>query len=177
MRTSRYIALFLILAGRAAAEDTEHYFRFTIGQKSELDRLTRIISIDNVVHDTVYAYANQTQWETFQTLGIPGTELPHPSSLYEHKMSDSPLGVLDWDSYPTYQAYLAMMRQYASTYPNICRLDTVGFSIQNRLILALKISDNVNVREDEPQFLYTSSMHGDELVGYILLLRLANHLL
>lgn len=179
MRTSRYVALFfiLILAGVAVAEDIEHYFRFTISQKSELDRLTRVISIDNVVRDTVYAYANETQWETFQTLGIPANELPHPSSLYEHKMSASPFGVLDWDSYPTYQAYLAMMRQYATNYPNLCRLDTIGFSIQNRLILALKISDNVNAREDEPQFLYTSSMHGDELVGYILLLRLADHLL
>lgn len=35
----------------------------------------------------------------------------------------------------------------------------------------------MNQNEDEAEFFYTSSMHGDETVGYILLLRLADHLL
>jgi hypothetical protein len=179
MRITRHLSIVLILvaAGIAAAQDVEHYFRFTINHKSELDRLTRIISIDNVVHDTVYAYANEEQWEFFKTLGIRSVELPHPSSQFEHEMSHLPLGVLDWDRYPTYQAYLAMMRQYATTFPALCKLDTIGFTGQNRLILALKISDSVGIHEDEPQFLYTSSIHGDETVGYVLLLRLADYLL
>lgn len=172
-----WLLCFLAPSRLIIGEDIEHYFRFTINHTSELDTLTRLVSIDNVLHDTVYAYANERQWGTFQTLRIKATELPHPSSLYEHRMSSTPLSMLDWDSYPTYQAYLAMMRQYAATYPTICKLDTIGYSIQNRLILALKISDSVNIHQDEPQFLYTSSMHGDELVGYVLLLRLADHLL
>jgi hypothetical protein len=179
MRISRHLSTLLIVfaASIAAAQDVEHYFRFTINHKSELDRLTRHISIDNVVHDTVYAYANEKQWEFFKTLGIRSVELPHPSSQFEHEMSSTPFGVLDWDSYPTYQAYLAMMRLYATSYPALCKLDTIGFSGQNRLILALKISDSVGIHEYEPQFLYTSSMHGDETVGYVLLLRLADYLL
>ena len=179
MKQLSYI-LFLLafMSGdRVFAQDVEHYFLFTINHKSELDRLTRMISIDNVVHDTVYAYASPAEWGTFRTLGYHPVELPHPSSLYEHVMSNAPLGVLDWNTYPTYQGYLTMMRQYAATYPSICRLDTIGYSIQNRLILALKISDSVGVHGDKPQFLYTSSMHGDELVGYVLLLRLADYLL
>jgi hypothetical protein len=179
MRISRHLSTLLIVlaASIAAAQDVEHYFRFTINHKSELDRLTRLISIDNFVHDTVYAYASEKQWEFFKTLGIRSVELPHPSSQFEHEMSGTPFGVLDWDSYPTYQAYLAMMRQYATTFPALCKLDTIGFTGQNRLILALKISDSVGIHEDEPQFLYTSTMHGDETVGYILLLRLADYLL
>jgi hypothetical protein len=179
MRISRHASFLLIVlaTGIAAAQDVEHYFRFTINHKSELDRLTHLISIDNVVHDTVYAYANQKQWDFFKSLGIRSVELPHPSSQFEHEMSDAPLSVLDWDRYPTYQAYLTMMRQYAASFPNICKLDTIGFSIQNRQILALKISDSVGTHENEPQFLYTSTMHGDETVGYVLLLRLADYLL
>ena len=176
---SLYRSFFLIisLASIAGAADTEHYFRFMIREKSELDRLTRIISIDNVVHDTVYAYANPQEWEAFRAMGYQVVELPHPSSLYEHVMSDAPLGILDWNTYPTYQGYLTMMRQYAATYPSICKLDTIGYSVQNRQILALKISDSVGIHEDEPQFFYTSSMHGDETVGYVLTLRLADYLL
>jgi hypothetical protein len=70
-----------------------------------------------------------------------------------------------------------MMRQYADSFPTICRLDTIGYSVQGRQILAVKISDNVNEAEDEPEFFYTSTMHGDETVGYVLTLRLIDYLL
>lgn len=46
-----------------------------------------------------------------------------------------------------------------------------------RQLLATKISDNIGVRENEPQVLYTSSIHGDETTGYILTLRLIDYLL
>ena len=159
------------------AQDVEHYFKFSILQKSELDVLTHIISIDDVKENTVYAYANAKEWEAFLRLGYRPQELPHPSSEHQHEMFDSPGGTLEWDSYPTYQAYRAMMRQFATSYPAICKLDTIGYSVQGRQLLALKISDSVNISEDEPEFLYTSSMHGDELVGFILTLRLADYLL
>lgn len=79
--------------------------------------------------------------------------------------------------YPTYNQYLEMMHRFASAYPEICRLDTFGTSREGRLLLALKISDKVNVDEPEAAFLYTSTMHGDEVLGYVLLLRLADTLL
>ncbi|MBI5471183.1 MAG: T9SS type A sorting domain-containing protein [Ignavibacteriae bacterium] len=170
------IALF-VFTTTLFAQDVEHYFKFSILQKSELGVLTRIISIDEVKGTTVFAYANANEWEALLHLGYRPHELQHPGSEYRHEMFDSPGDVLEWDRYPTYQGYLAMMRQFAATYPNICKLDTFGYSVQGRQLLALKISDHVNAGEDEPEFLYTSSMHGDELVGYVLMLRLADYLL
>ncbi|MEA3461255.1 MAG: M14 family zinc carboxypeptidase [Bacteroidota bacterium] len=82
-----------------------------------------------------------------------------------------------FQKYPTYYQYLEMMEDYATAYPDICRLDTIGYSVEDRLLLALKISDNVNEDEEEADFLYTSTMHGDEVIGYVLLLRLADTLL
>ena len=41
----------------------------------------------------------------------------------------------------------------------------------------MQISDNVGIKENEPSFLYTSSMHGDELSGFVLSLRLIDYLL
>ena len=84
---------------------------------------------------------------------------------------------LTFTKYPTYPQYVAMMQHFAGTYPEICRLDTFGTSVQGRLLLALKISKNAHLDEPEASFLYTSSMHGDELVGYSLMLRLADYLL
>lgn len=79
--------------------------------------------------------------------------------------------------YPTHFQYLDMMKSLSSRFPDICRLDTIGFSVLGRPILVLKISDTVNDTEGEARFFYTSTMHGDEILGYVLLLRFANFLL
>ena len=50
--------------------------------------------------------------------------------------------------YPTYGQYLQMMQDFASGYPEICRIDTFGTSEEGRLLLALKISDHAEL--DEP---------------------------
>ena len=84
---------------------------------------------------------------------------------------------LNWDTYPTYTQYDSIMRSFSTLYPALCRLDTIGKSVNGKLILVLKISDNVSVDEDEPEVFYTSSMHGDETGGYVMMLRLADYLL
>lgn len=166
-----------VLAAAAAAQDTERYFRFVVRQRSEVGRLARSLSIARVAGDTVYAYAADQDRPHLRSMGYDLEDLPHPGSGTTQAMASTPSGMAAWDRYPTYQAYLEMMRDFAARFPAICRLDTIGLSAQGRLLLALKISDNAAVREDEPQCLYTSSMHGNEVVGYVLLLRLADYLL
>ena len=84
---------------------------------------------------------------------------------------------LTFTKYPTYPQYLEMMQHFAENYPEICRVDTFGTSAEGRLLLAMKISDNVALEEAEAAFLYTSSMHGNELLGYPMMLRLISYLL
>jgi len=174
-----FMAFLMTIAAttNAAAQNVERYFRFTIKDKSELDRLTRTVSISNFKHDTVYAHANEEEWRTFKSMGYDAEELPYPGRRDLLEVTNSLIGLQNWDRYPTYQAYLSMMARYAADFPTLCRLDTIGFSVEHRLILVLKISKKVMSREDKPQFLYTSSMHGDELTGFVLLLRLADYLL
>ena len=47
-----------------------------------------------------------------------------------------------WDTYPTYTQYDSIMQSFVLNYPTLCRLDTIGTSINGKLVLALKISDN-----------------------------------
>jgi hypothetical protein len=82
-----------------------------------------------------------------------------------------------WDTYPSYTQYDSIMQSFQVNYPALCHLDTIGTSINGKLVLALKISDNHATDETEPEVFYTSSMHGDETGGYILMLRLADYLL
>jgi hypothetical protein len=91
--------------------------------------------------------------------------------------SSSLKNVLEWDSYPTYDLYLALMKDFVRQYPSMCRLDTIGSTNNGKLVLSLKISDNVQSDEDEPEVFYSSSIHGDETGGFILMLRLADYLL
>lgn len=86
-------------------------------------------------------------------------------------------GIGDWDTYPTFTQYDSIMRSFQSAYPDLCRLDTIGLSIYGKPVFVLKISDNVSVDEDEPGVFFSSSMHGDETAGFILMLRLCAYLL
>lgn len=155
----------------------EIYFRFQIESRAELREITRIISIDNVIGDTVYAYANTREYERFKTLGKTVEILTPPSMLYKPRMSDSLEKSKGWDSYPTYESYCDMMWQFARDYPAICRVDSVGRSVEGRAILFAVISDNVDREEAEPEVMYTSTMHGDETTGFVLMLRLIDYLL
>ncbi len=134
-------------------------------------------SVDNIKNGKAYVYLNKKQYDKIIELNIPFVPEPIPSLISQAKMAHSPNEVAEWDSYPDYETYITIMNQFATNYPNLCRLDTIGFSTENRLLLALKISDNVTDDEPEPEFFYTSSMHGDELTGYVLMLRLADYLL
>ncbi|MDR0971691.1 MAG: succinylglutamate desuccinylase/aspartoacylase family protein [Bacteroidales bacterium] len=85
--------------------------------------------------------------------------------------------MLQWDKYPTFEVYDSLMRGFALSYPTLCRLDTIGFSEQGRLILSLIIKGDTIEKQYKPKFFYTSTIHGNELTGYIMLLRLTQYLL
>ena len=86
-------------------------------------------------------------------------------------------GVLLLDKYPTYTQYDSIMHSFVTLYPSLCHLDTIGATVNGKLVLALKISDNASDNEDEPEVFYSSTMHGDETGGFVLMLRLADYLL
>ena len=158
-------------------QNFEIYFKFTISSKEEIENLTKIASIDNVIGTKVYAYAHPDELKKLKEMGYTIEILPHPSSGRPLTMAYTIGEMADWDRYPTYDVYIEMMYLFGENYPDICRIDTVGYSQQGREILFAKISDNVDIEENEPEFMYTATMHGDETAGYVLMLRLIDSLL
>ena len=159
------------------SEFGEVYFSFNVNDNQSINSLTKIISIDNVKGSTVWAYANRKEFAAFTERGLKYTLLRHPAELVKADVTDNLAQVLNWETYPTYDAYVALMNQFQADHPDICQIITIGTLPSGRKLLAVKISDNVGVDEDEPEFLYVSSIHGDETTGYITMLHLIDYLL
>ncbi|MEO0239603.1 MAG: M14 family zinc carboxypeptidase [candidate division WOR-3 bacterium] len=68
-------------------------------------------------------------------------------------------------TYHTYDQMKADLTNLATTYSNIAKLDTIGFSVQGRPILCLKISDNPRTNEKEPKIRIAGAIHGNEWIG------------
>ncbi|MEA3477827.1 MAG: M14 family zinc carboxypeptidase [Bacteroidota bacterium] len=159
----------------------EIYFQFELESTDEINALSRIISIDNVIDGRIVkAYANAKEFNAFLEQGIEYTVLQHPGTLIRNpRMLDQVniREITEWDFYPTYDAYLDMMEQFVNDYPDLCEIHHIGYTYEEREIIAVKISDNVGEEENEPEFFYTSTMHGDETTGYVLMLRFIDYLL
>lgn len=143
--------------------------------KEDLDTLSKITSIDRKIQNEYLVYVNNKQFNQFLTLGLdykPFPEEQNPKALH---IANTVEQMKTWEYYPSYQVYLDLMQSFAQDFPEICRLDTIGVSHNNRLILSLKINSDNNTHK--PKFFYSSTMHGDELTGYVILLRLADYIL
>jgi hypothetical protein len=178
MKKLSLITLFvLILTLLSAGEYNEYYFRFELKDQSRLAEISQLISIDAVRGHYVYAYANDDELAAFNQSGLVAQLLPHPGLNPDAKMATTPAQLREWDSYPSYEAYTTMMYAFASAYPNLCQIVDAGTTVGGRQILFARISDNVANSEAEPRLMYTSTMHGDETVGFVLMLRLIDTLL
>jgi hypothetical protein len=188
MKHSVILLVFIALSHVSTSQDlqelfgkrNEIYFSFQVKSAEDIHALTRIISIDNVKGDTVWAYANMKEFLRFSQMGYDITLLPHPGDgagveMIDHYDPMMPATV--WNYYPTYSAYESLMTQFQANYPSICKVTTIATLSSGRKLLVVKISDNVATDETEPEFLYTSSMHGDETTGYVLMLHLIDYLL
>ncbi len=148
------------------------------GNRELVNELGHIISIDKITDAYVEAYANAREYEQFKTYGI------EYEPVYEYyrqtralNMATSVAQMANWDRYPTYAVYLEMMHNYATNYPTLCKMDTIGYSVNNRPIITMVISDNIGTNEDEPEFWWSSTMHGDETTGWYFMIRLVDELL
>jgi hypothetical protein len=141
-----------------------------------MDYLTLNVSILSVRNKMIEISLSPltVEWFIRQKYSYSIKEKPDLKGLIS---AESMTKAFQWNTYPTYSQYDSIMQSFAENYPLLCHLDTIGRSINGKLVLALKISDNPDVDEAEPEVFYTSSIHGDEIGGFILMLRLCELLL
>lgn len=116
--------------------------------------------IDDYRDGNVRIYATDDELRTLDARGIPYTVLEYQPNPPKFDPEAKGLGV-----YHSYATLTTELHAYAATYPSICRLYSIGNSYQGRALWVLRITDNPTFEEDEPEFKYISTIHGDEPLG------------
>jgi hypothetical protein len=154
-------------------ERNEYYFTLTVQEPSEIQGISKLCSVDGTDGRTVVCYANQQQYDNLLLAGYqPELQTP-PSMLDDAVMWDgSNRAAYEWDSYPTYDAYQSMMEAFPSQAlsDRSCTLRDLGTLNSGRKLLGVRL--NNGQPDGKPRFLYSSTMHGDEVTGMMLMLRL-----
>ena len=145
--------------------------------RQETESISRNVSIGSLKNKTLHIILSELTVEWFIKQNYTYKIVEKDAAAKGLSISESLDQAMEWESYPTYSQYDSIMQSFSSLYPDLCDIDTIGTSIMGRLVLVIKISDNAGDDEDEPEVFYTSTMHGDETGGYILMLRLADYLL
>jgi hypothetical protein len=86
-----------------------------------------------------------------------------------------------WDhlvppGYHSCEEIIALADSLAEHFPSICKKVIYGTSLGGRQLAALKISDNVDEEETEPEILFDGGCHGDEIGGPENIIRFARDL-
>lgn len=195
--TALFFCLLNVNAQLSEKEKAENYlskqgeltFTFQIEDGSRLKSLTRNISLINFdeTTNTVKAWANEAQFRAFEALNISYQVPKNENEVDEATIYDiRPLAsrgmmstlTFPLSSYPTYAEYAQQMQDFEDDYPALVEKISIGTTGQgDKELLFVKISDNVSVDEAEPKLMFTSSMHGDEIAGYPMMLTLIDYIL
>jgi len=168
----------LVLSLPLAAGETAELFRIHQVSPEQLQMLTRArLDIDHVRKGEVDIWLTEAELRKVTAWGMTPQPIPNQAAqmfawLQEHSSRDNPLR-----SYHDYGELTTRLQTLADEHPDLCRLYSAGQSVQGRELWVLKITDNPDQEEDEPEVKYVSTMHGDEPVGTEMLLNLAELLL
>ena len=121
------------------------------------------IDIDNVWDKNAIIYIQYDKLHILEDMNLSYTVLKRPDLRSKA-------------GYHTYEQIGETLNAIAIAHPNICKLYNIGKSYEGRDLWFIKISDNVDIEEDEPEVKYISTMHGDEPVGTELCLNFIKYL-
>ena len=185
-RTLGLVLLALTVTEPAGADDaSEEPQRIKIlrGDRATLQVVQGFVDVDHRRdREAIWAYASPADRERLRALGIPFEEAPEFCGNAIDMLTAAEVEATGWSwaAHPTYSAYTARLQSFADTYPNLVRRVEIGSTtntVRPHKLLALKISDRPDFAEDEPEVFLSSTMHGDETTGYVLLLHLIDELL
>ena len=114
------------------------------------DHYANLLSVNNVEFDIIH--------DDLQKF--------YESRLYNISSRDFDYGSMG--GYYTYNEIVEHINELSSEYSDIVsEVQVIGESLEGRPILAIKLSDNPNINENEPEVLYTGLHHAREPMSYM----------
>lgn len=146
----------------------------------------------SLTQESYYIYGKQnlrlfTQYKelTVDHVSASGFEVYGPKGLGQFiTRSNIRAAVLDTKAaltrgpkYPTPEETAQRIQTAVAKYPQLAQMMSIGKSVKGRDLWVVKISKNVRVNDNRPEFKYIANMHGDEIVGRELMVLLIEDLL
>lgn len=148
----------------------------SVPDRAELDRLVAGgYDVDNVLGGVASVYATTGEVARLTAEGFLARVVEEPGLRVPE--SYPPPAAQTLGTYHDYAGLTSFLQTLAATHTNLCRLVSAGTSVQGRQLLALRIGDNPDRDEDEPEVRYIGSMHGDEPLGMEMCLYFIDRLL
>jgi carboxypeptidase D len=133
--------------------------------RNDLPRLTQMgADIDRVWKHSVRAFIRSDRLDEFKRMGYAVTVIPKPKTLRGN------------DGYHTHTTLTDELKAVEAAHPGLCRLYNIGSSVKGMELWFMKLSENVDIKNDKPKFVYIAAIHGNEPVGTELCIKLI-HLL
>jgi hypothetical protein len=155
MMKLRVAFLLLAISFQVSANIKIHEELYLPGQSPEVVRelvQTGSVIVDHVTSEGFEAYGSKGLSKYLDSKNVVYMDL---KEINDKTLAD----------YPTSAQIGSKLQAAAAKYPKIMKLMSIGKSNKGNDLWVMKISDNVEVDEVEPEFKYISSMHGDEITG------------
>ena len=154
----------------------------TVVDAATLQELAREFSVDRVKRNSDNTFNTRISlsyknFDNFLSKGLSFSVITPTRAIVQMAQNYEEM-TNQWNRYPTYDTYLALMDTFQTRYPQLCKIDTIlAATPNNHSILCAHISNNLNDNGGKPSVFYSSTIHGDEVVGYHMMLRLIDYLL
>ncbi|MQA26490.1 MAG: hypothetical protein GEU94_13705 [Micromonosporaceae bacterium] len=145
----------------AEKQASAEYVVEQIRLRAERTAIARTGAAVNYYEDgKLFVTATPAEVKKIEKLGFTIAKIPtrkppsEGASAFDFPPADS--------NYHNFAELTAVVNQVTTNYPSIARKFVIGKSYEGRDIMAVKISDNVAVDEDEPEVLFTHNQHARE---------------
>ncbi|MGQ9708497.1 MAG: M14 family zinc carboxypeptidase [bacterium] len=167
-----FVHLALLFVVGASAYESRDLIRITNGNHNQVREIEATGAWVNYIdRDGVVAEATPEQQQFLKSIGYSTQVITADiTGIYDRNFNASD------GRYLTYTEFCDTMTVIAQNNPSICKLETLGFSYNNNLLLAMKVSDNPEVHENEPAVHFEGAIHGDEKISWAITFELLKYL-
>ncbi|MCM2272574.1 MAG: immune inhibitor A [candidate division Zixibacteria bacterium] len=163
------------LSVSATAADKVPVSKIVVDQisKSQFNDLISLgLDIIEAEGDRLEILARPADRQKLEYLGIPYQVEQEDLETFYAQRAAEPFG-----GFRTYTEILQYLDSLSTAHPNIMTARyAVDTSVEGRSIYVVKVSDNPNIDEDEPEVFYNSLIHAREPAGAAALLNVLRHL-